>query len=213
MRGIRVETARMQTLIDDLLLLARLDEGRPLASERMDLVAVLEDAVDAARAVGPDWPITLDAAAPVEVIGDPMALRQVIDNLLANVRTHTPRGDAATVRLRVDPAATPGYVVLEVADEGPGLDAEHLERVFERFYRVDTSRSRDRGGSGLGLAVVAALVAAHHGRVEVVERAGRRRDVPGAPRARARPAAAGSGRAAPPRRSSPSVAATRSSGP
>src|SRR5207342_229642 len=90
MRGIRVETSRMQMLIDDLLLLARLDEGRPLISERVDLIAVLEDAVDAARAVGPDWPITVDTSAPVDVIGDPMAVRQVIDNLLANVRTHTP---------------------------------------------------------------------------------------------------------------------------
>lgn len=172
MRGIRVETARMQMLIDDLLLLARLDEGRSIAAERLDLVAVIEDAVDAARAVGPDWPITLEASAPVEVIGDPMTLRQVIDNLLANVRTHTPRGTRAFVRVQVDRTADPGEVVLEVADEGPGLDAEHVERVFERFYRVDTSRSRDRGGSGLGLAVVAALVTAHNGRVEVVSTPG-----------------------------------------
>lgn len=172
MRGIRVETARMQTLIDDLLLLARLDEGRQLTSDRMDLVAVLEDAVDAASAVGPEWPITLDVPAEIDVIGDPMALRQVIDNLLVNVRTHTPRGTPAVVRVRVDPATAPGYAILEVADAGPGLDAEHVERVFERFYRVDTSRSRDRGGSGLGLAVVAAIVAAHRGRVEVASTPG-----------------------------------------
>jgi two-component system, OmpR family, sensor kinase len=167
MRGIRVETARMQMLIDDLLLLARLDEGRPLAAERVDLVAVLEDAVDAARAVGPEWPLTVDAVPSAEVVGDPMALRQIVDNLLANVRTHTPSGTAATVRLRIDEGTDSSQVVLEVADEGPGLDAVDVERVFERFYRVDTSRSRDRGGSGLGLAVVAALVAAHDGSVDV----------------------------------------------
>lgn len=165
MRGIRVETARMQTLIDDLLLLARLDEGRPLASERVDLVAVLEDAVDAARAVGPEWPITFDPSPPVVVVGDPMALRQVVDNLLANVRTHTPGGTEATVQVRLDEER--GHAVLEVADDGPGLSEEHRERVFERFYRVDTSRSRSRGGSGLGLAVVAALVGASGGRVEL----------------------------------------------
>ena len=132
---------------------------------------MLEDAVDAARAVGPDWPITVDAVPSAEVIGDPMALRQVIDNLLANVRTHTPSGTPAAVRLRIDAAADGPLdareVVLEVADTGPGLDAADVDRVFERFYRVDTSRSRDRGGSGLGLAVVAALVAAHGGSVEV----------------------------------------------
>ena len=166
-RGIRVETARMQTLIDDLLLLARLDEGRPLATERVDLVGVLDDAVDAARAVGPEWPVTFAPAAPVEVVGDAMALRQIVDNLLANVRTHTPSGTRATVRLVADPQA-PGTVVLEVADEGPGLDPEHVERVFERFYRADPSRSRGRGGTGLGLAVVAALAAAQGGWVEVV---------------------------------------------
>ncbi len=101
-----------------------------------------------------------------------MALRQIIDNLLGNVRTHTPSGTRATVRLQVDRSSPPGTVVLEVADEGPGLDAEHLERVFERFYRADASRSRLRGGSGLGLAVVSALVAAHHGRVEVLSAPG-----------------------------------------
>jgi two-component system OmpR family sensor kinase len=163
MRGIRVETARMQMLIDDLLLLARLDEGRPLAAESVDLVGVLHDAVDAARAVGPDWPVTLDVPPVLTVTGDPMALRQIVDNLLANVRTHTPPGTRATVTTRISGAEA----VLEVADDGPGLAPEDAARVFERFYRVDASRSRERGGSGLGLAVVAALVAAHGGRVEV----------------------------------------------
>jgi two-component system OmpR family sensor kinase len=168
MRGIRVETARMQTLIDDLLLLARLDEGRPLASEPVDLVPLLEDAVDAARAVGPDWPITLDAPPVLTVTGDPMALRQVVDNLLANVRTHTPTGTSVRVSARI----TGTDAVLEVADDGPGLTPEDAARVFERFYRADPSRSRSRGGSGLGLAVVAALVGAHGGQVDVDSDAG-----------------------------------------
>jgi two-component system OmpR family sensor kinase len=172
MRGIRVETARMTTLIDDLLLLARLDEGRPIRQDRVELLTVLEDAVDTALAVGPEWPVTLDAGEPVTVIGDSMALRQVIDNLLANVRTHTPSGTPATVSTRIETAGARREVVVEVADSGPGLPPEDAERVFERFYRVDTSRSRARGGTGLGLAVVAALVAVHDGRVEVAETPG-----------------------------------------
>jgi two-component system, OmpR family, sensor kinase len=156
-------------LIDDLLLLARLDEGRPLASEPVDVVAVLDEAVHAARAVGPDWPITVDAVPSAEVTGDPNALRQVVDNLLANVRTHTASGTPAVVSVRVEGA----QVVLAVADQGPGLDPEDAKRVFERFYRVDASRSRVRGGSGLGLAVVASIVAAHQGRVEVESAPGR----------------------------------------
>jgi two-component system OmpR family sensor kinase len=92
-----------------------------------------------------------------------MRLREVLDNLLANVRTHTPPGTPTTVRVR----ASGAEAVIEVADEGPGLDADDAARVFERFYRADPSRARDRGGSGLGLAVVAALVGAHGGRVEV----------------------------------------------
>jgi two-component system OmpR family sensor kinase len=150
LRGVRVETARMQALIEDLLLLTRMDEGRPLERQPVELVALAGEAVEADE--------------PVEVTGDRMALREVLDNLLANVRTHTPPGTSATVRVlsRGDEA------VLEVADQGPGLDAEHSARVFERFYRADPSRARDRGGTGLGLAVVAALVEAHGGRVELV---------------------------------------------
>jgi two-component system OmpR family sensor kinase len=172
MRGIRVETARMTTLIDDLLLLARLDEGRQLRQDRVELLTVIEDAVDTALAVGPEWPVTLEAGEPVTVIGDSMALRQVIDNLLANVRTHTPTGTPATVSTRIETAGARREVVLEVADSGPGLPAEDADRVFERFYRADASRSRARGGTGLGLAVVAALVAVHEGRVDVAETPG-----------------------------------------
>jgi hypothetical protein len=117
--------------------------------------------VGAATAVGPDWPVRLDASHTVEVTGDATRLRQVVDNLLANVRAHTPRGTTATVRV----GAREGLGVIEVADNGPGFPAETGAQVFERFYRADPSRSRQNGGAGLGLAIVAAIVAAHGGTV------------------------------------------------
>jgi two-component system OmpR family sensor kinase len=163
LRGVRVETARMQALIEDLLLLTRLDEGRPLERQPVELVALSGEAVEAAQLIGGEWPVTIEADEPVEGTGDRMALREVLDNLLANVRTHTPPGTRSAVRVR----ARDGEAVLEVADEGPGLADEDAARVFERFYRADPSRARDRGGTGLGLAVVAALAAAHGGRVEL----------------------------------------------
>ena len=163
MTGIRAETARMGDLVEDLLLLARLDEGRPLEQEAVELVTVAAQALDASRAVGPEWPMQLDAAHPVEVMGDAARLRQVFDNLLGNVRSHTPPGTATTVRL----LEVGDEAVIEVADDGPGLDPEQASRVFERFYRVEASRSREHGGAGLGLAIVAAIVGAHGGRVEV----------------------------------------------
>ena len=163
LRGVRAETARMQALIEDLLLLTRLDEGRPLERQPVELVALAGEAVEAAQMIGSEWPVSIEADEPVEVTGDRMALREVLDNLLANVRTHTPPGTRATVRV----LTRDGEAVLEVADEGPGLGAENAARVFERFYRADPSRARDRGGTGLGLAVVAALAEAHGGRVEL----------------------------------------------
>jgi two-component system OmpR family sensor kinase len=163
MTGIRAETARMGDLVEDLLLLARLDEGRPLEQDAVELVTVAAQALDASRAVGPEWPMQLDAAHPVEVMGDAARLRQVFDNLLGNVRSHTPPGTATTVRL----LEVGDEAVIEVADNGPGLDPEQASRVFERFYRVEASRSREHGGAGLGLAIVAAIVGAHGGRVEV----------------------------------------------
>jgi two-component system OmpR family sensor kinase len=163
LRGVRVETARMQALIEDLLLLTRLDEGRPLERQPVELVGLAGEAVEAAQIISADWPLTIEADRPVEVTGDRMRLREVLDNLLANVRTHTPPGTPTTIRVR----ASGAEAVIEVADEGPGLDIEDAARVFERFYRADPSRARDRGGTGLGLAVVAALVGAHGGRVEV----------------------------------------------
>lgn len=161
MTGIRAETARMGDLVEDLLLLARLDEGRPLEQDPVELVTVAAQAIDSSRAVGPDWQMRLDAAHPVEVMGDAARLRQVFDNLLGNVRSHTPPETATTVRLFEDG----DEAVIEVADNGPGLDPEQAEKVFERFYRVEASRSREHGGAGLGLAIVAAIVGAHGGTV------------------------------------------------
>ena len=161
MAGIRTETARMDRLVDDLLTLARLDEGLPMEHEPVELVALASDAVRTATAVGPEWPVRFWAAHPVEVSGDRDRLRQVIDNLLANVRAHTPAGTTATVR--VDQAG--GFAQIEVSDSGPGMPAEEAHRVFERFYRADRARARTSGGSGLGLSIVSAIVLAHGGTV------------------------------------------------
>jgi two-component system OmpR family sensor kinase len=161
MSGIRVETARMGELVDDLLLLARLDEGRPLEQEPVELVTVAAQAVDAAVAVGPGWPVRLEADRPVEVSGDAARLRQVLDNLLGNVRAHTPEGTSVLVRVREEADGA----LVEVSDDGPGMSDDEVAHVFERFYRVDQSRSRQHGGAGLGLAIVAAIVQAHGGEV------------------------------------------------
>jgi two-component system OmpR family sensor kinase len=162
--GIRSEAARMWRLVEDLLLLARLDDGLALHLEPVELVRLAAEAVEASLAVGPAWPVTLVAAAPVEVRGDSARLRQVLDNLLTNVRTHTPPGTPARVEIR----ASDGMAELVVADEGPGIPAQAAERVFERFYRGDPSRSRTSGGAGLGLAIVRAIAQAHGGSVELV---------------------------------------------
>jgi two-component system, OmpR family, sensor kinase len=160
MAGIRRESERMSVLVDDLLLLARLDEGRPLDREPVRLDDVVREAVDTARAVDPERRIDAElAAAPV--VGDHHRLRQLVDNLLGNARVHTPRDAPVRVRLSTDH----GQAVVEVEDAGPGLRAGEAERVFERFYRADESRSRGSGGVGLGLAIVAAVAAAHGGAV------------------------------------------------
>jgi len=148
----------MSLLVEDLLLLARLDEGRPLEQERVRLDVVAREAIDAAHAVEPDRPLEAELAQAV-VIGDHERLRQVIDNLLANVRAHTPAGTPARVRVAPNGATA----LVEVADDGPGLDEEQLEHVFERFFRTDASRSRSSGGVGLGLSIVDAVVRAHGG--------------------------------------------------
>jgi two-component system OmpR family sensor kinase len=150
----------MSTLVDDLLYLAHLDEARPLELSVVDLAAIVRDAAADAAAVEPDRPLSVQVPPQCPVVGDADALRQVIGNLLANVRVHTPPGTPATVSL-----ATDGAVQLEVRDEGPGLAATDLERIFDRFYRSadGRDRGRGRGGSGLGMSIVAAVVAAHGG--------------------------------------------------
>jgi two-component system OmpR family sensor kinase len=160
MTGITREAERMSLLVDDLLLLARLDEGRPLEREPVDFAAVVSEAVDAARVVEPERPIdvTVDAAT---VKGDRDRLRQVVDNLFANVRAHTPAGSPVSVEL----GAANGTARLAVADRGPGVSEDDAARIFERFYRVDASRARASGGVGLGLSIVVAVVAAHGGSV------------------------------------------------
>lgn len=167
MAGITRESERMSLLVQDLLFLARLDEGRPLLHEPVRLDDVVGEAVDAARIVEPDRPIALDAEEAV-VQGDRDRLRQVVDNLLGNVRAHTPRG--ADVHVTV--GRSNGDAVIEVTDRGPGLSETDARRVFERFYRADRSRSRASGGVGLGLSIVAAVAEAHGGRVAAVTREG-----------------------------------------
>jgi two-component system OmpR family sensor kinase len=163
MRRIEDESARMGVMVEDLLLLARLDQDRPLERESVDLAAIAVDAVEDARAVDGTREIALEASMPVQVFGDEARLRQVAANLLANAVVHTPPGTGITVR-----ALTVGDdAVLEVADRGPGLSHEEVERAFEPFYRSDPSRDRTTGGAGLGLAIVAAIAHAHGGRVDV----------------------------------------------
>ena len=168
MTGIRSETARMADLVEDLLLLAQLDEQRPLVSTHVDLAAIAFEAVDAATAVAPDRPVRLRVDDVAFVVGDPSRLRQVLDNLLANVRTHTPPDTACslTVRCEGDDA------VVIVADDGPGMDEIDATRAFDRFHRADASRTRASGGSGLGLSIVAAIVAAHDGTVAMASTPG-----------------------------------------
>jgi two-component system, OmpR family, sensor kinase len=166
------EAARMTTLVEDLLLLARLDSGRPLLREPVDLSALVVDAVSDARAAGPDhqWSLELPEDA-VTVDGDAARLHQVVANLLANARTHAPAGTAVTTGLdTID-----GEAVLSIVDNGPGIPPDLLPQVFERFARGDTSRSRAAGSTGLGLAIVAAVVTAHGGRVDVDSGPGRTR--------------------------------------
>ena len=143
MTGISRESERMSLLVDDLLLLARLDDGRPLERVPVQLDEVVGEAVETAQAVEPDRPIELDTD-PAVVIGDRDRLRQIVDNLLSNVRAHTPPGTPVSVSVR----RQNGTAEIAVTDSGPGLEEEHLAHVFERFYRADSSRARASGGVG-----------------------------------------------------------------
>ena len=168
MAKIELESTRLARLVDDLLLLARLDEGRPMATQPVDLGALAADAVDAARTVDPTRAYGLTIDGSVEVRGDRDRLRQVLDNLLTNVQMHTPVGSEATVTVR----AVGRDALVEVADRGAGLGEADQERIFERFFRADASRTRASGGAGLGLSIVAAIVTAHGGTVAAAPRPG-----------------------------------------
>lgn len=171
-RRIEDEASRMGLLVEDLLLLARLDHERPLELAPVELPVLAADAVQAARATAPERIIELElpgGADRLVVLGDDARLRQVIGNLMTNALTHTPAEASITVRLR---EGVGNSAELEIIDTGPGLSPEQAERVFERFYRADAARTRRAGttgptGTGLGLAIVAAIVAAHHGNVDV----------------------------------------------
>jgi two-component system OmpR family sensor kinase len=158
MTGISRESERMTVLVDDLLLLARLDEGRPLEQLPVELHDLVTEAVETARTVEPERPIAVKADDAV-VVGDRDRLRQIVDNLLANVRTHTPPRAPVEVSVTTEN----GAAEIVVADSGPGIEAERLAHVFERFYRADESRARASGGVGLGLSIVAAVAQAHGG--------------------------------------------------
>jgi two-component system OmpR family sensor kinase len=168
MRGITAETARMTELVQELLLLARLDEGPSDGAVAVDLSEIVLDAVGAARAVDPSRPIHVDMTDVVSVQGDPTRLRQVVDNLLANVRTHTDAGTTATVVLTSDSHGA----TLTVSDDGPGMSATDAARIFERFFRADPSRSRSSGGTGLGLSIVRSIVESHGGDITVATEPG-----------------------------------------
>jgi two-component system OmpR family sensor kinase len=170
MSRVESESVRMTSMVEDLLLLARLDEGREIQFADVDLTGLVLDAVNDAHAASPDHPIEVDLPAePVEVVGDAARLHQVIVNLVTNARTHTPDGTRITVGIA---PATDGGVDLTVRDDGQGIDPEFLPKLFERFARADSSRSRTAGSTGLGLAIVDAVVQAHGGQVGVTSEPG-----------------------------------------
>jgi two-component system OmpR family sensor kinase len=170
MSRIESEAAKMTKLVEDLLLLARLDAGRPLETSEVDLSRLVIDAVSGAHVAGPghSWRLEL-TDEPVTVQGDPQRLHQILANLLSNGRAHTPPGTTVTTSLFCHPD---GNAVLTVTDDGPGIARELLPAVFERFARGDSSRSRAAGSTGLGMAIVSAVVIAHHGTVRVTSRPG-----------------------------------------
>lgn len=176
MRRIEDSATRMGTLVNDLLALARLDEGRAIRSDPVDLRVLARDSVDDLHALDPTRRVRLTAldgespAPPATVVGDEDRLRQVLTNLIGNVARHTPAGTAAEVAL--GPSDDGRSVVVEVRDHGPGIPEDQAHRVFERFYRADSSRNRASGGSGLGMAIVAAIVGAHQGTVTVAQTPG-----------------------------------------
>ena len=164
MRHIREEANRMSVLVDDLLLLARLDHQRPIALEPVDLTGIVAAAVDAARLRAPDRVVGLRAPGPVDVVGDADRLRQVVDNLLTNAELHTPDGTPIEVEVRTEAA----FASVAVSDHGPGIAPDEQAHIFEPFHRADPTRARATGGVGLGLSIVSAIAHAHGGTVGVM---------------------------------------------
>jgi two-component system OmpR family sensor kinase len=167
-RRIEDETRRMGLLVDDLLLLARLDQGRPLDRAPVDLTSMVNDAVSDARAADPGRSVIAHIETPIVVTGDDLRLRQAVANLVRNALVHTPAGSPVEVALQ----AQNGHADIDIIDHGSGVPAAQRERIFERFHRADPLRSRDQGGSGLGLSIATAVVAAHGGRISVTDTPG-----------------------------------------
>ena len=153
----------MARLVDDLLLLARLDQQRGIERKPVELVSLLREAIQDLHAIDPTRPVTEAFPAEATVVGDRVRLRQIVDNLLSNARAHTPAG--TPIHVAVTPTAS--AVTVSVADKGPGISEADQAKIFERFFRADPSRARSKGGTGLGLSIVASLVEAHGGTVSV----------------------------------------------
>ncbi len=172
MTKVEAEATRMSSLVEDLLLLARLDAGRPLARDEVDVTKLVLETVSDARVVGPQWQWRFDLPdEPLVVPGDEQRLHQIITNLLNNARRHTPPGTTVTTGVRSDG----DEVVIFVQDDGPGMSADLVSRAFERFTRGDSSRTRESGGAGLGLSLVQAIAVAHGGFVTVTSQPGHTR--------------------------------------
>jgi len=165
------ESKRMGSLVEDLLLLARLDQAREMETKPVDINQVVEDAVISARVAGPQHPITFEPkGAEVFILGDQLRIHQVVANLLSNARSHTPAGTPIHVEIKTSDSA----IEIAVRDQGPGLSQEDQKRIFERFYRADGSRVRHgEDGSGLGLSIVDAVMRAHGGSVSVQSELGK----------------------------------------
>ena len=168
MDRIGTESRRMGALVDDLLLLARLDQGRPLRRDPVDVSRIADDAVSDARAIEPGRPAGGTIEPGVVVTGDEDRLRQVIGNLVANVRVHTPAGDPFEVTV----ARHDAVAEVRIVDHGPGIDEAHKAGVFDRFYRADPGRARDSGGTGLGLSIARSIVQAHGGEITLEDTPG-----------------------------------------
>jgi two-component system, OmpR family, sensor kinase len=167
---IEKESIRMSSLVEDLLLLARLDQAPTLQKDPVDLAHLINETVESARAASPDHPITVDLPSELFLLGDSMRIHQAIANLLSNARTHTPSG----TKIEVSAQSDGSEVKITVSDNGPGLASADTERIFERFFRADPSRKRSSGeGSGLGLAIVDAIMQAHGGSVTVATEVGK----------------------------------------